>query len=224
MANCKQWTFGFKAGADFTARDIESDSQSSRFLLITPIGEININLFIAGRHNIGNALAAAAAAVAAGASLRQVQEGLSRFVGESGRLTRHERADGLVVIDDSYNANPGSVQAAIEVLAKASGKKILALGHMAELGTDAERMHVEVAAYAKGQGIDTLWLVGQFAEAMAARFGAGAQVFSDRIQLASYAQEQLVTGDTILIKGSRSAGMEAVVYALLPELAKEELH
>jgi UDP-N-acetylmuramoyl-tripeptide--D-alanyl-D-alanine ligase len=224
MANCKQWTFGLKPSADFSARDIESDSSSSRFLLITPIGEIPVHLPLPGRHSISNALAAAAAAVAAGANLRQVQEGLQRFIGESGRLTRHEREDGLIVIDDSYNANPGSVQAAIDVLVKSSGKKILALGHMAELGADAERMHIEVAAYARSQGVDQLLLVGQFAEIMAARFGEGAEVFSDRVQLAEYAQQHFAAGDTILVKGSRSAGMETVVYALLPHLAQEELH
>lgn len=224
MANCQQWTFGLKPSADFTARDIESDGGSSRFLLVSPIGEIPVHLPLPGRHSIANALAAAAAAVAAGATLRQVQEGLQRFVGEAGRLSRHQRDDGLIVIDDSYNANPGSVQAAIDVLAKASGRKFLALGHMAELGVNAERMHIEVAAYAASQNLDGLWLVGEFAPVMAARFGDKAKVFADRAALAEYAQQQLAAGDTILVKGSRSAGMEAIVYALLPQLAQEELH
>lgn len=221
---CKLYTFGLKPSADFTARDIDSDASGSRFLLVTPVGEIPLHLPLPGRHSIVNALAAAAAAFAANLNLRQIQEGLQRFVGETGRLTRHERDDGLIVIDDSYNANPGSVQAAIDVLVNATGRKILALGHMAELGADAERLHIEVAAYALSQGIDALWITGEFASVMAARFGVNAKPFDDRNALAEYAKTHLSSGDTILIKGSRSAGMEAVVHELLPEIIKQESH
>ncbi len=215
--------FGFSASASVSARDIELDATAgSRFVLLTPRGEANICLSVPGRHNIANALAAAAAALAVGAGLAEISAGLASVTPAAGRLQSTTTACGAVVIDDSYNANPGSVKAAIDVLASAAGHRILVLGAMGELGADSEALHASVGRYARQQGLDALWTVGADTAATVAEFGAGARVFADRTELIACLQRQLASTDVILVKGSRSAGMDLVVAALTDEAGGED--
>jgi UDP-N-acetylmuramoyl-tripeptide--D-alanyl-D-alanine ligase len=215
--------FGFGAAAKVTARDIELDGAAgSRFLLVTPQGEHRVSLPVPGRHNISNALAAAAAAQAAGTELSQICHGLAAVSAEPGRLQTRTTRNGALVIDDSYNANPGSVRAAIDVLAAQPGNRILVLGAMGELGKDSEALHAAVGDYARQQGLDALWTVGAATAAAVAEFGAGGRLFDDRNELIACLQQQLDPADVILVKGSRSAGMELVVSALADHAREED--
>ncbi len=206
-------TFGFGPGADVGARDLRGDATGQRFTLVCVQGEVEVTLPLLGRHNVRNALAAAAAAMAAGASLAAVRRGLAQVAPVPGRLQPRRGLRGEAVIDDSYNANPGAVKAAIDVLAALEGRRRLVLGNMAELGAEAERLHIDVAGYARESGIDELFCVGSFAPQQAERFGAGAAAFADNdALLAALARAHAV--DAVLVKGSRSAGMEIVVQWL----------
>ncbi len=206
-------TFGFAAAADVSARDLRSDASGQQFTLVCAQGETEVTLPLLGRHNVRNALGAAAAAMAAGASLSAVRRGLALVEPVAGRLQLCRGLRGEAVIDDSYNANPGAVKAAIDVLAGFSGRRRLVLGNMAELGPDAEQLHVEVAEYARASGIDELFCVGPFAAQQAHAFGTGAQPFDDNGALLT-ALAQAAAVDAVLVKGSRSAGMEVAVQQL----------
>ena len=151
---------------------------------------MEISLAVPGRHNVTNALAAAAAAIAAGLSCEQVAAGLAAVAAEAGRLERRRIAGGVTLIDDSYNANPASVKAAIDVLMESDARRILVLGTMAELGGDSEALHAEVGR------------------------GSGSRSFDSREALAAALSVALRSGDVVLVKGSRSAGMESVVATL----------
>ena len=205
---------------DVFARDIDlSEPGKVRFELVSFAGSAKVCMPLSGRHMVANALAAAAAALSAGASLGDVVRGLESVRGVSGRLLRRDLA-GVALIDDSYNANPGSVRAAIDVLAASKGRKILALGHMAELGREAAQQHREIAAYARENRLDAVFFVGEYAEMMAAEFGGNAYAFSDKSNLISALIIYLQTGDTVLVKGSRSAAMEVIVDAIAADLAR----
>jgi UDP-N-acetylmuramoyl-tripeptide--D-alanyl-D-alanine ligase len=129
---------------------------------------------------------------------------------------------GVTVIDDCYNANPGSVRAAIDMLAACPGRRTLVLGGMRELGADSSALHREVGEYARAAGIDQLWGVGPELEVCVNAFGANGRYFEDRAAAVSALQGQFGAGDTVLVKGSRSAGMEQVLQALLPDLKAQE--
>jgi len=205
---------------DVFARDIDlSEPGKVRFELVSVQGSAQVCMPLSGRHMVANALAAAAAALSAGASLGEVVSGLESVRGVSGRLLRREIA-GIALIDDSYNANPGSVRAAIDVLAEAKGRKILVLGHMAELGNEAAQQHREIAAYARGNRLDSVFLVGEYAAMMAAEFGSNGHAFNDKPSLILALKTYLQLGDTVLVKGSRSAAMEVVVDAMAADLAR----
>lgn len=206
------------SAADVYARDLrESLLEGQHFTLVSPAGEIDMSLPLLGRHMVGNALAAAAAALAVGVSLDVIRQGLADVRPVQGRLFVRQ-SDGVLVIDDSYNANPGSVRAAIDVLKSSSGRRHLVLGHMAELGERAEQEHRDIAAYASESGICRLWLVGAYAPAMAAEFGEAAEVFESREALGAALLQQVAEGDVLLVKGSRSAGMEQVVTTVVDGL------
>ena len=205
--------FGFGEGCDVTARDLRSDAAGQQFTLLSPQGEVEVTLALLGRHNVRNALGAAATALAAGASLSAVRRGLALVEPVPGRLQLRRGLHGETVIDDSYNANPGAVKAAIDVLAGFGGRRRLLLGNMAELGADAEQLHIDVAHYARLNNIDELFCVGRFAAQQAQAFGSGAQAFVDNgALLVALAQAPRV--DVVLVKGSRSAGMEVAVQQL----------
>ena len=208
--------FGLEATADLTARALDADGEGTRFVLVSPAGECDITLALPGRHNVLNALAAASLALGAGASLDAIREGLEAARSVAGRLATHRLASGATLIDDSYNANPGSLNAAIDTLAAAGGSNWLVLGDMRELGVDAEALHAEAGRRAKAAGITRLFTLGPLSAATAQAFGAGAQHFETHDALASALRDALTADVRVLVKGSRGSAMDKVVRALLP--------
>jgi len=200
----------------YTLRDFGSD-----IVLRTPEGEIEVNLCAAGVHNVRNALAAAAAASAAGVGLTAIARGLAGFAPVQGRLQQKAAQRGAIVLDDSYNANPDSVIAAIEVLARVPGAKFLVLGDMGEVGENGAAFHAEIGHHARAAGIDRLYLVGELCTHAAAAFGDGAQHFGDIDALLAALEPGLAAGVTVLIKGSRFMRMERLVQALTRTQAGE---
>jgi UDP-N-acetylmuramoyl-tripeptide--D-alanyl-D-alanine ligase len=215
--------FGYSAEAAVSARElVDRGFLGSRFLLLAEQGEIEVELPLPGRHNVINALAASAAALAAGATLSDIAGGLQAVQAEAGRMQVRTAERGLLVVDDSYNANPGSVKAAIDLLADCDGRRILVLGTMAELGVDSERLHEEAGDYARAQGIDELWLAGAETLATARGYGPGAEHRESPEQLLVELQGRFGAGDVLLVKGSRSAGMEIIVAGLCPPAEGED--
>ncbi|HWU74964.1 MAG TPA: UDP-N-acetylmuramoyl-tripeptide--D-alanyl-D-alanine ligase [Rhodanobacter sp.] len=212
--------FGLDHPADVGADIVEQRVDGSHFVLSTPQGDAEVALPLPGRHNIANALAAAAVALALAVPLDTIVAGLEQASAVAGRLRREVTAGGWSVIDDSYNANPGSMAAAIETLLLAAGERWLVLGDMAELGTDARELHAGMGAMARARGIDRLFAVGPLSMATVEAFGAGAAHFEDKAALIDALRAQLHAGVTCLVKGSRSAGMEQVAAALLGEAGK----
>ena len=208
--------FGIRIAAEVSA-NYELALYGSHVELMTPVGDAEIALRIPGVHNILNACAAAAAAVAAGVRIDAIEAGLNAFVPYSGRLQKKLATSGAVVIDDSYNANPDSVRAAIDVLANVAGRRMLVLGRMAEVGDDGPKYHHEVGAYAKERGIDALLTFGPDTAPAVEGFGIRGMRFDDIDTINAKACEFAVPGATLLVKGSRSARMERVVAALTGE-------
>jgi UDP-N-acetylmuramoyl-tripeptide--D-alanyl-D-alanine ligase len=210
----KLMTFGLSDGADvrgsYTANVFGSD-----VTIKTAQQEFTVKLSAAGEHNVRNALAAAACTLAVGVSAEKVKQGLEAFAPVNGRLQRKQAANGALVIDDTYNANPDSVRAAIDVLAQAKAPRVLVLGDMGEVGNEGPKFHEEVGAYAAARGIEHLLTLGELATHAAAAFGARGVHYKD-IQDINRAAEALVTADTtVLVKGSRFMKMERVVAHLL---------
>lgn len=208
-------TFGLLRRADVSAAVDAETRFDGRFRLLTPVGNGEIALPFQGRHNVMNALAATAVAIALGVPFATIRAGLEAAPNVGGRLHRCTHVSGAVVIDDSYNANPGSFAAAIATLAAESGERILVIGDMAELGSDAERLHAETGALAKRAGIERLLGVGRLSRAAVDAFGTGAVHYPDQACLIEALRGELRAGVTILIKGSRSSAMERVVRALV---------
>jgi UDP-N-acetylmuramoyl-tripeptide--D-alanyl-D-alanine ligase len=175
----------------------------------TPAGEASATLAIPGLHNVRNALAAAACGFAAGIAPTTIGAGLSAFRPYNGRLQVKQARDGATLIDDSYNANPDSVRAAIDVLASCAGPTVLVLGDMGEVGEQGEEFHREVGAYARAKGVSSLLALGESTRHAVEAFGAGGRHFEKLEELASQ-----VCGRSILVKGSRFMKMERVVAAL----------
>ncbi len=218
-ADRRTLTFGVAADADVTT-DPDAIAEEDglhprlRFPLVTPLGSIEVGLPLAGRHNVANALAAAAAALVAGADLDAVREGLAVAPTVPGRLQGVAGPRGALIIDDTYNANPTAFAAAIELLATRPGQRWLAVGDMAELGEDALRWHAWVGEQARARGIDRLLAVGTLAARAAEAFGAHGEAFTDQQALVAALRDDLDAGVTLLVKGSRAARMERVVAAL----------
>jgi UDP-N-acetylmuramoyl-tripeptide--D-alanyl-D-alanine ligase len=210
-------TFGLLRRADVSAA-IDADTKfDGRFRMLTPIGNSEIALPLPGRHNVMNALAASTIAIALGVPLATIKAGLEGAPNVAGRLLRRTHASGAVVIDDSYNANPGSFAAAIATLAAEPGERVLVMGDMAELGADAEKLHAEIGALARRSGIDRLRAVGRLSRAATAAFGKGAMHYADQSELIDALREELRADVAMLVKGSRSSAMERVVHALLDD-------
>ncbi len=183
----------------------------SQLTISTPAGASHLHLQVPGAHNARNALAATAAALAIGIKLEQIKAGLEAFAGVSGRLQRKRTASGAIVIDDTYNANPASMRAAIAVLAQAEGLRIFVLGDMGELGTDAARFHAEIGAAAANAGIERLYALGTLSANATQAFGAGGQHFDHIEDLLDALDRALGPQTTVLVKGSRFMKMERVV-------------
>lgn len=205
--------FGLDAEAEVRGRRLDA----GRLHLSTPFGETWVDLQLPGRHNAMNALAAAAAALGAGADLEAIRAGLEAVRGVPGRLRRIAGPHGLDILDDSYNANPGSLVAGLAVLAESSAPRWLVFGDMAELGSDSAELHRVAGEQAREAGVERLFACGPLSEATAVAFGAGAEHFLDRHELVAALKGALGHASRmpcVLVKGSRSMGMEAVVAAL----------
>lgn len=208
-------TFGFHPAANVTAV-IHHSEQSQNITLQTPKGGIDINLPLLGKHNVLNALAAAAACLATGISLEAIKTGLENIKPAPGRLQLHTLANGVNIIDDTYNANPFSLQAAVNILSTFAGKKILVLGDMKELGSEAKMLHQEAGENIRKAGIDYLFTYGELTANTAQSFGEGAYHFNEQAKLVSALKPFLHNTTTILVKGSRSMRMEKVIAELVP--------
>ena len=205
--------FAQAADATVTAEHELQDS-GARLEIVTPAGLIRTRLAVPGLHNVHNALAACAAALAVDVPPGAIAAGLAMFTAVDGRGVQSRTAGGAALIDDSYNANPDSVRAAIDLLAGAGRPRILVLGDMGEVGSRGAEYHREVGAYAKSRGIDVLLGTGPAMRDACAAFGAGAEHFDDVEALRERAQELAQPGATLLVKGSRFMRMERVVAAL----------
>lgn len=178
-------------------------------------GHAKVALQVPGEHNARNALGAAAACLAAGIGLDTVVAGLEAYAGTRGRLQKVTGARGACIIDDTYNANPDSVRAAIDVLSAMPGRKLLVLGDMGEVGETAAQVHDEVGGYAKSRGVDALFAFGDMSLMAARNFGEGGRHFGSIESLVAALAPQLAADTTVLVKGSRFMRMERVVEALL---------
>jgi UDP-N-acetylmuramoyl-tripeptide--D-alanyl-D-alanine ligase len=218
MAAGRVVTFGLAAAADFRAEAITTTVGSAgfltRFALIAPQGRAQIELSLAGMHNVTNALGAAAAATAAGATLGQVATGLAAMRPVPGRLQFRTAACGAWIVDDSYNANPSSMRAGIDVLAGLDGRRWLVVGDMAELGDYAAAAHSELGGYARAHGVERLFATGRLAAGAVESFGAGASWYPDGVALARAVLAELAPDVRLLVKGSRMNRLERVVEAL----------
>ncbi|MGN6322977.1 MAG: UDP-N-acetylmuramoyl-tripeptide--D-alanyl-D-alanine ligase [Dyella sp.] len=216
--------FGLDHKADVGAEILEQRVDGSRFVLSTPHGDAEVHLPLPGRHNIANALAASSIALALDVPLDTIVAGLEQASAVEGRLKRIAMPDGWTLIDDSYNANPSSMHAAIDTLALAGGERWLVLGDMAELGADARALHASVGRHAREQGIDQLYAVGPLNAAAVEAFGTGGRHFADKAALIDALRAGLQAGVTCLVKGSHSSGMDQVVAALKSAHPKEGAH
>lgn len=200
--------------ADFYASDIGRDARGCpAFTLHSAAGSVAVQLNLLGTHNVSNALAAAAAAHALGVSLPGIAAGLNAVQPVKGRTVAQITANGVRVIDDSYNANPTSMCAAIDILAGFSGRTVLVLGDIGELGQWAQEGHQLVGDYARGK-VDALYAVGSNMTHAVRAFGAEGRHFATQAELIDAVSSETASDTTILIKGSRSAAMENVVAAL----------
>ena len=207
--------YGLDHSADITARDIRMTAAGSQFTLHTPVGTVAITLALPGRHNISNALAAASLALAADIPLAQVVTGLGNAEPVPGRQIAHTLPGGAVLIDDSYNANPGSLAAAIDALAAGKDEGWLVLGDMRELGPDGPALHAQAGQRARAAGLKRLYTLGPLSEAASTAFGEGGRHFSTHEALAAALAGELHAGVRCLVKGSRGSAMDKIVKALL---------
>jgi UDP-N-acetylmuramoyl-tripeptide--D-alanyl-D-alanine ligase len=203
-------TFGTKETAD-----IRGHVEGGQVRFVTPTDAFAVTLQVPGEHNARNAIAACAVAFALDIAPRSIQSGLAAYAGTKGRLQARTGANGASVIDDSYNANPESMKAAIRVLAETSGRKVFVMGDMGELGEAGAPLHAEVGAFARGAGIDRLLALGPLSMHAAEAFGEGGSHFADIERLVAAALDEARAGATILVKGSRFMQMERVVDRLV---------
>jgi UDP-N-acetylmuramoyl-tripeptide--D-alanyl-D-alanine ligase len=186
----------------------------------TPAGELRVLLQVPGEHNARNALAAATAALALQVPLTTIVKGLEGFGGVAGRLQRKQALHGATLIDDTYNANPASMRAALEVLAQAQGKRIFVLGDMGELGEGAAQFHREIGIAARELGIEQVLALGALSAGAVEEFGAGAKHFGTAEELCTQLDKEMDAQTTVLVKGSRFMKMERIVQFCA--LQKEE--
>jgi UDP-N-acetylmuramoyl-tripeptide--D-alanyl-D-alanine ligase len=202
--------FGFDQKAAVSAT-CELQAASALLAVRTPEAVATLNLPVAGEHNARNALAAIAAATAAGATLESCVRALSGFAAVKGRLQIKRSRQGALLIDDTYNANPDSVRAAIDVLARTPGRKLLVLGDMGEVGDQGRDFHTEIGMYAHERGIDALYGLGELAAHAVRAFGEGARHYAAIETLLVDVGAALGPQATVLVKGSRFMQMERVV-------------
>jgi len=206
--------FGLDHPAQITGR-YRGHALRSEIVLKTPGAQSAFVLPMPGVHNVRNALAAAAVGVALDVPAETTARALERFVGCEGRMQRLRAINGATLIDDTYNANPDSMVAAIAVLAQTSGKRVLVLGDMAELGNDAPALHAQVGHAARDAGIERLFTLGELSRQLCAAFGRGGQHYTRIEDLLAAVEPELDADTTMLVKGSRSMQMERVVQSFV---------
>ncbi len=208
-------TFAIEKKADVRAENIQLNSRvQSEFDLVLPNGRTHVKLQLIGQHNVNNALAAAAAAYALGLSIEQIKAGLEKGTAVEKRLVELKAFNGATLIDDSYNANPTSVVAAMSVLVKRNSHSILVLGDMKELGDNASNFHAEIGKKAKELHVNKLYTYGDLTRHTTNAFGENAVHFDNREHLISALKKSIKADDTVLIKGSKSMEMWLVTQAL----------
>lgn len=205
--------FGLRAPADVGAHCVP-EGLGQRMTLTGLCGDLQIRLRVPGWHNASNALCAATACLAAGIGTSAIVEGLTGFGGVKGRQQLRPGQGGCQLIDDTYNANPDSVRAAIDVLASTTGTRVLVLGDMGEVGDQGPAFHREAGEYAQRRGIDTLLALGEASREATGAFGPGARHFDDVDMLVEALRPLLHDNTTVLIKGSRFMRMERVADAI----------
>lgn len=218
-------TFGLSKAADVSAT-YQTSGNLTHVSLKTPSGKVEFNLAVLGVHNIQNALAASAVAVALGVEIIDITKGLTGFGAVKGRLNWLAGFNGAVLIDDTYNANPDSMKAAIDVLANQNSNPqtstIFVMGDMGELGENAPQMHTDIGAYAKQKKINQLFTFGELSQLAAKEYGASAQHFSSIEVLVEAIKNKMKQSVTVLVKGSRFMQMERVVHQLLEKNIERE--
>ncbi|HET9474494.1 MAG TPA: UDP-N-acetylmuramoyl-tripeptide--D-alanyl-D-alanine ligase [Steroidobacteraceae bacterium] len=225
MTRARVVTFGVANAADFSAHDLHTSIDAggfvTRFTLRAPQGTMPIELHLAGRHNVLNALCAAAAACGAGATLDEVRAGLATMRPVPGRLQFKTAPSGAWIVDDSYNANPSSMKAGIEVLAAVDARRWLVMGDMGELGDFAVESHGEIGRFARNNRIDRLFATGKLSALAVEAFGAGGEWFENTEALSRAVNAELTREVCVLVKGSRSNRLERVVEVLVGNPARE---
>lgn len=212
--HCQRVEFGFSSNAD-----VRGDwfPQENLLHIETRLGACDIRMPLFGHHNACNALAAAAAALSVGVGPQEIRQGLEAMQPVQGRLYPRQGLLGMEILDDSYNANPGSLKAALQVLCSLPGRAWLVMGDMAELGEDAKRFHYEMGALAKQSGVERLYALGKLAAEAVTAFGRNARLFDNVDELVVAICEQADAKVNLLVKGSRTMHMERVVAKLLDE-------
>lgn len=223
----KVMTFGLDKKADVTAT-YQMFATHTQMELTTPEGVTTFNIEVLGKHNVSNALAASTVAVALGISNRAIAHGLGQFNGVQGRLHRYVGHQQAVVIDDTYNANPDSMKAAIDVLIAQSNtatkKLVFVMGDMAELGVEAGQMHVEIGQYAKEKAVSNLFSFGDLSQLASQAFGEAGKHFDTLDALVIAIKAEMQASTCVLVKGSRSMKMERVVNAIVDSKNLEGVH
>ncbi len=211
--NAARTVITFGAGAN---ADVYAERLSATRIVLNYCGEaVQCEFLLPGQHNVLNAAAAAAAAIAVGVPLERIAVGLSQATAVAGRLNFHYPDSGHVIIDDTYNANPASTRAAIDVLQQTDGQKILLLGDLRELGADAQQQHTSIGRYAKMHGVDCLLTFGPLSRHASIEFGQAENCFNNKADMLQCAIEAMSTKSVVLVKGSRSMQMEELVAGLL---------
>jgi UDP-N-acetylmuramoyl-tripeptide--D-alanyl-D-alanine ligase len=206
--------FGLARPAEITADSLVISTEGSHFSLITPMGKVEVQLPLPGRHNVLNALAASAVAITLGLGLDEISMALATLPPVPGRLQLRRGIGGVRLLDDTYNANPASLKAALELLTKFPGEHLLVLGDFAELGEEAAALHRAMGRQARAFGVNRLYTLGHLSAFAAEAFGKRALHFLEQQSLLAALQEEQHSNATILIKGSRCMHMEQIVAAL----------
>lgn len=206
--------FGLTQSAEVTAHHLAAHSEGSRFTLVTPVGKTPVQLSLPGRHNVLNALAASAVAIALGLDRDQISAALAALPSIPGRLQIRRGAGGMRLLDDTYNANPASLKAALELLAEFPGERFLVLGDFAELGEEAAPLHRMMGKQARAAGVKRLYTLGHLSALAAEAFGQEALHFFEQQSLLAALREEQRPNVTVLVKGSRCMRMEQIVAAL----------
>lgn len=217
-------TFSMQDEAADVYAAVTRTNRETEIQIRTTLGDGVVQLAVPGEHNVMNALAATATAVALGIALDDIIEGLNAFGGVSGRLTTSYTSCGARIINDTYNANPLSLNAAMNVLVASQADTWLVLGDMAELGNEKEELHRKAGEQARDLGVKHLLATGDLARFAVESFGQCAYFFAERQQLIKKLEQGITENSVVLVKGSRSMGMEQIVNALLDERNEQGLH